>query len=327
MNINEIAKLSGVSRATVSRYLNDGYVSEEKKEAIRRVIEQTGYEPSRQARNLRSSVTRLIGVIIPRIQSEAVSRMVAGISEVLSAEGYQLLLANTQNHAKEELKYLKIFRKNQVDGIIFMGTMFSKEHLKLMKELEVPIVVVAQELANYSCVYQDDYHAAYEAAKQLLKKGTQFGYIGVTEKDKAVGEARKKGFLDAMKDSGVKTGRKHMYETEFRVDGGYEKAKELLEQHPQTDSIFCATDSIAAGALRYLHEQNIPVPEQVQILGFGDTELGNVVTPAITSVHFHYKTTGMEAAKLLLEILQSGMDLKKQIKMGYQLVEKASTRA
>ena len=118
-----------------------------------------------------------------------------------------------------------------------------------------------------------------------------------------------------------------MYETEFRVDGGYEKAKELMKQHPQTDSIFCATDSIAAGALRCLHELGIRVPEQVQILGFGDTELGNVVTPAITSVHFHYKTTGMEAAKLLLEILQSGTDLKKQIKMGYQLVEKASTRA
>lgn len=327
MNINEIAKMAGVSRATVSRYLNDGYVSEEKKEAICRVIEQTGYEPSRQARNLRSSVTKLIGVIIPRIQSEAVSRMVAGISEILSAEGYQLLLANTQNYAKEELKYLRTFRKNQVDGIIFMGTIFSKEHLKLMKELEVPIVIAAQELDNYSCVYQDDYHAAYEAAKLLLKKGTHFGYIGVTQKDKAVGEARKAGFLDALKDSGVKAARKCMFETEFKVEGGYEKARELMEQNPQTDSIFCATDSLAAGALRYLHEQGIEVPGQVQIVGFGDTELGNVVTPAITSIHFHYKTTGMEAAKLLLEILQSGTDMKKQIKMGYQLVEKASTRS
>lgn len=83
------------------------------------------------------------------------------------------------------MKYLRTFRKNQVDGIIFMGTIFSKEHLKLMKELEVPIVIAAQELDNYSCVYQDDYHAAYEAAKLLLKKGIHFGYIGVTQKEKA----------------------------------------------------------------------------------------------------------------------------------------------
>ena len=326
MNINEIAKLAGVSRATVSRYFNDGYVSAEKKEAIRQVIEQTGYEPSMQARNLRTNVTRLIGVIIPRIQSEAVNRMVAGISEILSADGYQLLLANTQNKPKEELKYLRLFRKNQVDGIIFMGTIFSKEHIKLMKELDVPIVIIAQEFDNYSCVYQDDYHAAYDAARMLAKTGSHFGYIGVTEKDKAVGQSRKKGTLDALKENGIKIAKKDICETQFRVDGGYEKTQYLLEQSPDIDTIICATDGIAAGALRYLHEKNISVPEQVQLLGFGDTELGSVVTPAITSVHFHYKTTGMESAKLLLEILQSGNDMQKKIKMGYQIIEKGSTR-
>lgn len=326
MTINEIAKLAGVSRATVSRYLNDGYVSDEKKEAIKRVIEETGYEPSRQAQNLRNNVTKLIGVIIPRLQSEAVNRMVSGISEVLAAEGYQLLLANTQNKPQEELKYLRIFRKSQVDGIIFIGTMFSAEHYKLMKELEVPIVVAAQELENYSCVYQDDYHASYDATTFLAKTGTNFGYIGVTQKDKAVGESREKGFLDALNDAGIKVTNKCICETEFKVEGGYEKAKYIMEHYPQTDTILCATDSIAAGALRYLHEQNIDVPNQVQLFGFGDTELGNVVTPSISSVHFHYKTTGMESARLLLEILKTDSDMGNQIKMGYQITRKASTR-
>lgn len=217
MNINEIARLAGVSRATVSRYLNDGYVSEEKKQAIRTVIEKTGYEPSQQARNLRSKVTKLIGVIIPRIQSEAVSRMVAGISEVLSKQGYQLLLANTDNNTKEELKYLRIFRKNQVDGIIFMGTMFSKEHLKEMQEVDVPIVVAAQELDNYSCVYQDDYHAACKATEALLVHGKTYGYIGVTAKDKAVGGARKKGFLDTLQKAGIRNLYDHSSVQQCRV--------------------------------------------------------------------------------------------------------------
>lgn len=326
MNINEIAKLAGVSRATVSRYLNQGYVSEEKKEAIRRVIEETGYEPSRQARNLRSKTTKLIGVIIPRIQSEAVSRMVAGISQELSQEGYQLLLANTQNNSKEELKYLKIFRKNQVDGVLFMGTIFTKEHYRLMKEMDVPMVVVAQELSDYSCVYQDDFGAAYKAANVLLKKGKKIGYIGVTMKDKAVGEARKKGFLAALKDAGNKPDTKRMFQAEFSVTSGYEKGKELMEQFPDTQAVFCATDTIAAGVLRYLHEQKIAVPQQVRLIGFGDTELGNIVTPSISSIHFHYKTTGIEAAKLLLEILENGNDMKKQIKMGFEVVEKDSTK-
>ena len=92
MTINEIARMAGVSRATVSRYLNSGYVSAEKSERIRRVIEETGYRPSAQAQILRTKKTRLIGVVIPKINSDSISRMVAGISGVLSRSGYELLL-------------------------------------------------------------------------------------------------------------------------------------------------------------------------------------------------------------------------------------------
>ena len=105
MNINEIAQLAGVSRATVSRYLNDGYVSTEKREKIRAVIEQTGYQPSSQAQTLRTKKTKLIGIILPKINSETISRMAAGVSEVLNKKGYQIILANTDNSIQEELKY------------------------------------------------------------------------------------------------------------------------------------------------------------------------------------------------------------------------------
>ena len=97
MNINEIARLAGVSRATVSRYLNNGYVSEEKKAVIRRVIEETGYQPSSQAQMLRTKKTRLVGVILPKINSNTISREAAGISDILTKKGYQIVLANTNN--------------------------------------------------------------------------------------------------------------------------------------------------------------------------------------------------------------------------------------
>ena len=121
MNINEIAKLAGVSRATVSRYLNNGYVSEEKKNVIRKVIEETGYQPSSQAQMLRTKRTKLVGVILPKINSDTISREVAGISDVLKKRGYQMILANTNNDIEEELKYLSLFKDNQVDGVIFLS--------------------------------------------------------------------------------------------------------------------------------------------------------------------------------------------------------------
>ena len=128
MNINEIAKLAGVSRATVSRYLNNGYVSEEKKKNISRVIEETGYQPSSQAQRLRTKKTKLVGVILPKIDSNTISREVAGISDILTKKGYQLILANTNNSVEEELKYLSLFRDNQVDGVIFIATILTKQH-------------------------------------------------------------------------------------------------------------------------------------------------------------------------------------------------------
>ena len=98
MTISEIAKLAGVSKACVSRYLNHGYVSEEKKQRIQKIIDETGYVPSRQAQVLRTGKSRQIGVILPKINSESISAMVAGISSVLNRNGFAMLLANTENN-------------------------------------------------------------------------------------------------------------------------------------------------------------------------------------------------------------------------------------
>ena len=103
MTIKEIAQLAGVSSAAVSRYLNGGYVSAEKKEQIRKVIEETGYRPSAQARILRTKKACLVGVVVPKINSESISRVTAGIEQVLSRRGYQMLLASTDNDPAKEL--------------------------------------------------------------------------------------------------------------------------------------------------------------------------------------------------------------------------------
>ena len=138
MTINEIAKLAGVSRTTVSRYLNGGYVSADKKAVIKKVIDETGYTPSASAQNLRTKKTNYVGVIIPKINSDSISRMVSGISAVLSNNGYQMLLACTENHETEEVKYLNLFRENHVDGIILIEQYLPRLTRKLWKLLWYP---------------------------------------------------------------------------------------------------------------------------------------------------------------------------------------------
>lgn len=326
MNINEIAAMAGVSRATVSRYLNNGYVSAEKKEQIRKVIEETGYQPSAQAQMLRTKKTGLIGVILPKINSDSVSRMVHGISNILAEKGYQLLLADTHSDIKEELRYLKQLRQNHVDGIILIGTVFTKEHLKIMKEITIPVVVLAQCVKEYSCVYYDDYGAAKELTKRALKTGKNPAFIGAVSEDEAIGQERLYGFLDANfeLDCAIKDG--YCTNGAFTIENGYESARKLLEMDSEIDTLICATDKIAIGAMMYLKECNRRIPEDVQIAGFGDNLVARVCDPRLTSIHFYYKTSGEEAAKMLINMIEDSQSVRKEMKMGYQLIEAGTLR-
>lgn len=326
MTINEIAELAGVSRATVSRYLNQGYVSEEKKAIIRKVIEETGYQPSTQAQMLRTKKTSLVGVILPKINSDTISREVAGISEILKNKGYQMVLANTDNNVEEELKYLSLFRERQVDGVIFIATMFTKKHMQMLKDYKVPIVILGQHLEGYPCVFQDDYRAAMLVTEKLLEQGTKFAYIGVTERDKAVGQKRRKGFEEALRRNKIEVNSSCLKEGNFTMDSGYEKAKELFEEHPDIDSVVCATDTMAIGAMTRIKELGLRIPIDVQVAGIGDGTPGKIVEPKLTTVHFFYKTSGKEAAEMLIDLLETEQGVCKEVKMSCELVERDSHR-
>ena len=326
MNINEIARLAGVSRTTVSRYLNDGYVSEEKKEKIRKVIQETGYQPSAQAQMLRTKKTKLVGVVLPKINSDTISREVAGISDVLTKKGYQIILANTNNDIEEELKSLSLFRDNQVDGVVFIATMFTRKHKQMLKEYKVPIVILGQKLDGYPCVYQDDYQAAYTIADKLLEHGKNAAYIGVTEKDEAVGARRRKGFEDALKKYRLSIAPEMMETGTFTMESGYECAERIFERDPAVDSLMCATDTMAVGAMTYVKEKGLRIPEDVQVVGIGDGTPGKIIDPKLTTVHFFYKTSGMEAAAMLVDLMESDSGIKKEIKMGCEIVLRKSHR-
>lgn len=327
MNINEIARLSGVSRATVSRYLNNGYVSREKRIAIAKVIEETGYIPSNQARMLRSRRTNVVGVIIPKLNSDAVSREMTGIGNILSREGYQFLLANTANNERKELDYIKVFQKNQVDGIILIATVFTPEHRRLLKESNVPAVILGQNVRGFSSVYHDDYHAVKEMTGVLIKEGrTNIGYIGVSMRDEAAGAGRYHGYEDAFKEQGMRMNERAMIEAAFSMDDGYNKAKELFERFPDLDGLFCATDSIAIGAMEYIKESGRRIPLDVAVAGVGNTSSSKVVCPKLTTVHYYYEMAGEEAADLLMKMINGEEDTAREVQLGYEIVKRGTTR-
>lgn len=326
MNIAEIAKLAGVSSAAVSRYFNHGYISEEKKESIRKVVEQTGYRPSMQAQTLRTKKTRLIGVILPRIDSASISSMIAGILSVYNVSGYHLLLTDTQNDPAKELESLSIFNEKQVDGVILIATVFTAAHRKLLKNMSVPVVLIGQSLPGSNCVCHDDYHATYELTEMFLNKGRKrLGFISVFHQDQAAGAERFRGYCDAVKHKGAADlAENYVVSDGFTLDSGFQAARNLLERRGMVDGIICATDTLAVGALQYLKSREILVPDQVWLAGHGDSSLSGVTTPTVTTVHYSYEECGMLAGQMLMELLEKGKMAAKEVRLGCQVVVKGS---
>lgn len=328
MNIIEIAKLSGVSKSTISRYLNDGYVSAENRVKIQDVIKSTGYMPLRQAKTLRTKKTNLIGVIVPKISTETTSRVIEGISDEISKCGYDLLITNTNLNINKEMEYLNIL-KNQVDGIILMATKLTDKHIKIMEEINVPIVVVSQNIKEYPSVYYDDYNASKDIVKQLLIKGyRKIAFIGVYEDDIAVGYERKRGYIDTLVENEIKLNEKLIQIGDFSMESGYELCKKLMEGNEKPDAIFAATDNIAVGAMEYLVEAGYKIPDDIGIWSIGDSKISRVVTPKLNTVHYYYKTSGKNSGEIIMSLInnnvKSSKNVDKKIKLGYRLITRNS---
>ena len=321
--MKDVAELAGVSNAAVSRYLNGGFISADKAERIKQAIEQTGYVRSNQARALRTGSTRLIGVIMPKINSESVSRITAGIGQVLGRRGYQMLLANTDNVAERELEYLDLFQNHPVDGIVLVATMITDEHRAAFASCRVPIVLIGQNVEGAACVYHDDYEAAYELGHALAGRvDVKIAYIGVTVEDRAAGYDRRRGFEAGLLAAGVVLNPDLIRQGSLTLDSGYRAVRELLADVPDVSFIVCATDTMAAGALRALDETLGLGEGAYRVSGFGNNAFLRALTGGIPTVHYGYLTSGVEATNMLLDTLDGveGEGGLRTLKLGHQLM-------
>ena len=328
MTISDIAKMAGVSSAAVSRYLNGGPLSEQKRAVIREVVEKTGYRPDTAAQTLRTGRVNQVGVIAPSISSQSVGQLTAGIASELDARNYLMLLGNTELDEQRELGYLTAMQRNHVAGIILMGSYYSPQLARAFKNCRVPLVVTGQRFPDVPCVYNDDRSAARELAERMLQRGRkQLVYIGGTERDQATGIARRQGVQDAMNAAGMDGSQlPRICCSAFTMEEGERCMTELLTCCPHLDGVVCLTDTVALGAMRALKKAGRTVGQQVSLAGIGDSWVGDVVEPGLTTVRFYQKQVGEEAARMLLQMLEQAEPNApvRQTTLGYTVVERGS---
>lgn len=141
-----------------------------------------------------------------------------------------------------------------------------------------------------------------------------------------MGTERYRGFCDAVCDAGFGELADHFVIASFTVASGYEKTGELLEQYPETDGLICATDTMAAGAMQYLMEHDIMVPEQILVAGQGDSDMAKVTAPPLITVHYSYEKSGETAVQMLMELLKHSEGIMQEVKLGYYLVDPEAER-
>ncbi|MBM7556109.1 substrate-binding domain-containing protein [Halanaerobacter jeridensis] len=329
ITIKEIAKLAGVSKSTVSRVINDSeHVSDKAREKVQQVIKETGYVPNSLAKNLKRNQTDTIGVVLPKINTSTFSSAVEGISNVMYQNGYNLLLTNTKLNVKDEITYLNLLKEKRVRGILFFATEITDDHLEALNKIDIPVVIIGQdtsEIFDFPCVIQDDFDAAKSIVNHLIQQGHQdIAYIGVEENDVAVGQLRKLGYFEALQENDLKTFSDYIYKGDFSIESGWQGMKKIINRVERLPSaVFAVTDRLALGAIKYLKQNGYQVPEDISIVGIGNSDISPWVDPGITTINYDHEQTGEEASQILLKYINGTKREEKKV-MDYQIIKRDS---
>lgn len=302
VTLNDIAKMANVSKSTVSRYLNNGAVSQKTREKLDKIVKETGYQPNLFAQSLKAQRSNMVGVIIPRYGSPSTNQVLKGIDSVAYAEDIQLMIMNSDLDIERTKKNIRLLQRQKVGVIILLATSIDQELEEQLRSSKTPILLVGQELAEIpSYVYQD-----YEAGRQIAGHAIELGhrhllFVGVTEEDYSVGVLRKKGFYDVAEKNGAKVS---FIETEFSRSYSYEKALDFL---PEMDATYiaAATDQIAIGIFNACMELDFQIPNQISISGFGGYSETQNVLPHITTIQYSHSQMGETVMKEALKALET----------------------
>lgn len=315
LTIKDIAKLAGVAKSTVSRYLNDGNVSPETRNKLKKIIEENNYEPNAFAQSLKAKNSKFIGIIAPKLDSIVTSRVLMALDESLKTRGYNSLILNTSLNKDLELEYIESLKRLKVDGIILLATEITEAHKKSIQNLNVPILVVGQECRFTNSVIDDDYNAGAVIGEYIYRHNHKdILYLGVTEDDIAVGVKRRNGILDQLnKNIDVRVDK---LITDFTSDKSEEIVIDYLSKNNPT-AIICATDKIALGAIRAIEKHGKKVGDDISVTGFGGYDIS---TCKLTTIRFKNEVLGRIASDTIIKMISDEPVSNLQI-IGFDFVE------
>ncbi|MCX8581866.1 HTH-type transcriptional regulator TreR [Gilliamella sp. B3482] len=297
LTIKDIAKLSGVSKSTVSRVINhDPMVKESTRNKVMAIVEQYQFTPSKSARAMRGYGNKVIGIIVTRLDSISENHAVRNMLPVFYANGYDPIIIESQFSPQKVEEHLTMLKEKQADGVvIFAFTGLNSSRLTFWQD---KCVVIARPFSDYTCICYDDVGAVNKALTYLYQKHKKIGYIGITKQDQTTGELRYQAYTNFCHTHKLKP---NAVLGKLSYYSGYELAESVLVDSPT--AIICATDSIALGLNKFLSEKNI---NHIVVISIGSSDLLKFLFAKTITVDLGFDKAGTYAANELLQILQSG---------------------
>lgn len=291
LTINDIARLSGVGKSTVSRVLNnENGVSQQTRERVAAVVNQHGFSPSRSARAMRGQSDKVVAIIVTRLDSRAENLAVQTMLPAFYEQGYDPIMMESRFQPELVAEHLQMLSQRNIDGVVLFG--FTGITPCLLAAWRDSLVVMARDVSGFSSVSYDDEGAIELLMAKLYAEGhRQIGFIGVPHSDVTTGKRRHQAYEAFC--------RQHDLTPRAVLPGlgmqpGYDHVAQVLT--PETTALLCASDSLALGASKYLQERRIAL----QLASVGNTSLINFLHPEILTVDPGYAEAGRQAAAQLI---------------------------
>lgn len=305
-NIKDVAKLAGVSTATVSRALANNYpVAEKTKSKVMEAIQTLGYEPNGMARNLRKMETKTVIVLVPDLQNPFFFEVIRGMEDVAAQEGYHIFLGNTNNNVEREREYIQLLNERMADGLILTTARVEKDYIvELSKKKPLVLACEYVEGTEIPSVSIDNVSSARKAANHLLAAGhKRVAYLS-GPMNVVLSRDRMNGYLQALHSKEIPVDELLIQEGDFSFESGYLLARKLLSLPAPPTAIFAASDEMAIGAMKAVKEARLSVPKDVAIVGFDNIHMSTVVEPALTTISQPKYVIGRTAMEMLLNLIR-----------------------
>jgi DNA-binding LacI/PurR family transcriptional regulator len=310
ITIKDIAQKLNISVATVSKALrgfND--VSADTKKAVLDLAKKWDYHPNAVALSLVKSRTNNIGIIIPGFIIPFYASAISGIQEVLSNNGYNLLICQSNESYKDEVTNTQAFISSRIDGLIISMSRETKnfDHFRQIEKRGIPMVFINRACYDIETprVLVDDYEGAFNATEHLINTGRRKIAHIAGPPNLSLSINRFNGYKDALKKHQIPFDKRLVIECDLTRESGYVIMDKFLKINPQPDAIFTVCDAAAYGAISRIHESTLKIPKDISIVGFTNEPVSAIIDPPLTTISQPTFEIGQVAARMLIDLIKN----------------------